>query len=109
MGGRCSSIIKGVREWVATLAMDLSECKLEKQGAEARIFSSTFLGQSVIIKERFSKKYRHPDLDSMLTKDRHRAECRALVKCKSLDVPVPTVYLCDNDTNIIVMERIENA
>ncbi|VFQ62947.1 unnamed protein product [Cuscuta campestris] len=40
---------------------------LIKQGAEARIFESTFVGQRSIVKERFSKKYRHPTLDLKLT------------------------------------------
>ena len=38
----------------------------------------------VIILLRFSKKYRHPALDAALTKDRHRAECRALLKVRFL-------------------------
>jgi len=89
--------------------MDLSKFTLEKQGAEARIYSGTFLGQNVVVKERFCKKYRLPELDAMLTKDRHRSECRALLKCKSLGVPVPTMYLCDNETSVIVMQRMENT
>ena len=64
--------------------MDLTSCTLEKQGAEAKLYSGTFLGQEVMVKERFSKKYRHPALDAALTKDRHRAECRALLKVHSL-------------------------
>ncbi|XP_023343916.1 TP53-regulating kinase [Eurytemora carolleeae] len=89
--------------------MDLTRCTLEKQGAEARLYSGIFLDQEVMVKERFSKKYRHPALDAALTKDRHRAECRALLKCKGLGVPVPTMFLCDNETNIIVMERLINT
>ncbi|KAL2326068.1 hypothetical protein Fmac_025126 [Flemingia macrophylla] len=40
---------------------------LLKQGAEARIFESSFVGRRSVVKERFSKKYRHPTLDSKLT------------------------------------------
>jgi len=89
--------------------MDLSKCTLVKQGAEARIYEGTFLGKDAIIKERFSKKYRHPDLDTSLTKERLRAEAKALVLCKTLGVNAPTVYLCDTETNIIVMERLSQA
>eukprot|EP00088_Acartia_fossae_P014921 TRINITY_DN1806_c0_g1_i13.p1 TRINITY_DN1806_c0_g1~~TRINITY_DN1806_c0_g1_i13.p1 ORF type:complete len:223 (+),score=25.41 TRINITY_DN1806_c0_g1_i13:95-763(+) len=88
---------------------DVSKFELTKQGAEARIYTGQFLGQPVIVKERFSKGYRHPDLDAMLRKDRHRAECRALVKCQSLGVPVPTLYLCDGETSTIIMQRLEQA
>jgi hypothetical protein len=41
--------------------------RIIKQGAEARVFESTFMGKKVVVKERFSKKYRHPVLDSKLT------------------------------------------
>ncbi|AEE28247.1 putative non-specific serine/threonine protein kinase [Arabidopsis thaliana] len=40
---------------------------LIKQGAEARVLESTFSGRRSIVKERFSKKYRHPILDAKLT------------------------------------------
>lgn len=53
------------------------------QGAEARLYSGHYLGKSTLVKERFEKKYRHPDLDSRLTKDRIRAEARAIVRAKA--------------------------
>jgi len=89
--------------------MDLSNYQLVKQGAEARMFTGSFLGQEVFVKERFSKKYRHPVLDTQLTKDRHRAEVRALLKCKQIGVKVPTMYLADNTTTTIVMENIKDS
>ncbi|KAE8665432.1 DNAse I-like superfamily protein isoform 1 [Hibiscus syriacus] len=46
---------------------------LVKQGAEARVFESVLAGKRSIIKERFSKKYRHPSLDSKLTLKRLNA------------------------------------
>ncbi|KAM6562538.1 hypothetical protein CsatB_022536 [Cannabis sativa] len=49
---------------------------LLKQGAEARIFESAFVGRRSIIKERFSKKYRHPSLDLKLTLKRLNALLR---------------------------------
>ena len=73
--------------------MDLSNYKMVKQGAEAKMYTGNFLGQEVMVKERFSKKYRHPVLDTQLTKDRHKAEVRALLKCKQIGVAVPTMYL----------------
>lgn len=86
--------------------MDLSNYKMVKQGAEAKMYTGNFLGQEVMVKERFSKKYRHPVLDTQLTKDRHKAEVRALLKCKQIGVKVPTMYLADNLTTTIVMENI---
>lgn len=89
--------------------MDLTNFQLVKQGAEAKLYTGTFLGQEVVVKERFCKKYRHPALDTQLTKDRHRAEVRALAKCKQCGVRVPTMYLADNITTTIVMENITTS
>lgn len=38
-----------------------------------RVFESNFVGRRSIVKERFSKKYRHPTLDSKLTLKRLNA------------------------------------
>jgi len=89
--------------------MDLTSYQLFKQGAEAKLYTGTFLGQDVVVKERFSKKYRHPALDSQLTKDRHKAEVRALLRCKQIGVCVPTMYLCDNITTTIIMQNMANS
>jgi len=63
---------------------EFTEEKLWKQGAEAKLYRGSFLGKPVVIKERFSKKYRHPDLDTRLTKERMRAECRGIMRCKMI-------------------------
>eukprot|EP00092_Neocalanus_flemingeri_P001149 GFUD01001224.1.p1 GENE.GFUD01001224.1~~GFUD01001224.1.p1 ORF type:complete len:226 (-),score=80.49 GFUD01001224.1:120-797(-) len=89
--------------------MDLTNFQLFKQGAEAKLYTGTFLGEDVVVKERFSKKYRHPVLDTQLTKDRHKAEVRALLRCKQIGVCVPTMYLCDNITTTIIMQNIGNS
>ena len=52
---------------------------------------------------------RHPALDSQLTKDRHRAEARSLLKCKQIGVRVPTMFLCDSTQFIIVMQNLSQA
>ena len=38
-----------------------------------RIFLTTFNGQRAVLKERFSKRYRHPKVDEVLTRRRTRA------------------------------------
>jgi len=58
--------------------------KLFKQGAEARLYLSTFLGRKCVVKERFKKTYRHPDLDDRLTKERMRGELRGILRCKNI-------------------------
>ncbi len=56
--------------------------QLIKQGAEAKIYSAEFLGHPAIIKERFSKKYRHPVLDKSLTQQRTKSEVRSMIRCR---------------------------
>lgn len=53
-----------------------------KQGAEARIYIQEFLGKKCLVKERFKKSYRHPDLDKSLTNQRMKNEVRALIRCR---------------------------
>lgn len=38
-----------------------------------RVFESDFVGRRSVVKERFSKKYRHPSLDAVLTVKRLNA------------------------------------
>lgn len=53
------------------------------QGAEARIYKGKYLGRDTLVKERFVKKYRHPDLDENLTKERIKNEVRAIIRAKA--------------------------
>lgn len=60
----------------------MGEAVLVKQGAEARVYRTMFLGRSAIMKQRFSKKYRHPALDEKLTRRRTAQELRAILRCR---------------------------
>ena len=65
-------------------AAERDQMVLMKQGAEAKIYSGTFMGRPAIIKERFSKAYRHPDLDKSLTVQRTKAEVRSIMRCRMI-------------------------
>ncbi|KAJ8749526.1 hypothetical protein K2173_025721 [Erythroxylum novogranatense] len=80
---------------------------LLKQGAEARVFDSIFVGRRCIVKERFSKKYRHPTLDSKLTLKRLNAEARCMTKARRLGVSTPVLYAVDPKLNTLTFEFIE--
>lgn len=82
---------------------------LLKQGAEGRIYKTQYLGKTCIVKERFQKRYRHPELDEHLTKERIKAECRAIVRCKIAGIYTPALYGVDLHKRSIYMECIENA
>ncbi|EPS70566.1 hypothetical protein M569_04196, partial [Genlisea aurea] len=80
---------------------------LIKQGAEARVFESTFLGRRSIVKERFSKKYRHPSLDSKLTLKRLNAEARCMTKARKLGVSTPVLYAADPLMHTLTFEFVD--
>lgn len=82
---------------------------LLKQGAEAKLYLSTFYDKPCVIKERFKKSYRHPDLDQSLTVQRTKGEVRAMLRCRMNGIKTPTVYFVDMTTYRIYMEQITNS
>lgn len=83
--------------------------KILKQGAEAKLYICEYLGRPTLIKERFKKKYRHPDLDTSITKERIKNEARSIVRCKSAGVRTPALYLVDFDRRRIYMEHFQHS
>lgn len=81
--------------------------ELIKQGAEAKLYAGTYLGKPTVIKERFSKSYRHPLLDASLTKERTKSEAKAILKCLLCSIRTPTIYLVDYDKGRIYMEHVQ--
>ena len=67
------------------------------QGAEARVYKDN----DTIIKERFSKEYRLPQLDSSLRQFRTRREAKVLQKLEELNFPAPHLQeFCDKRMSI---------
>ncbi|KAK4052922.1 serine/threonine-protein kinase bud32 [Microbotryomycetes sp. JL221] len=112
----------------------LQHAQLIKQGAEAKVYkatlypvpivtypsssynssrredepsTSTTRPQPVLLKHRFSKQYRHPTLDTLLTKQRLTSEVRALARCLKAGVTVPGLRVVDLKQGIVGMEWIE--
>lgn len=84
------------------------------QGAESvrlkqRVYISTLFGSQVVVKERFSKKYRHPKLDASLTHRRFVQEARNLVRARKLGVAVPAVLYLDEQNKRMYMEMVSPA
>ncbi|KAF2418479.1 serine/threonine-protein kinase bud32 [Tothia fuscella] len=79
------------------------------QGAEALLYKTTYLTPStpIALKHRPKKSYRHPTLDTRLTKARILAEARVLVKCKREGVVVPAVLGADWEEGWLACEWIE--
>ena len=65
--------------------MWIEEKKLH-EGAEAIVTSGYWLGKPAIKKFRRPRKWRHPELDSRLTKSRLTSEVRTLLKLQQLEI-----------------------
>ncbi|KAJ1799191.1 serine/threonine-protein kinase bud32 [Coemansia sp. RSA 2399] len=85
----------------------MSEQVLIKQGAEARVYKSTIDGKLVVAKQRFSKTYRHPELDKKLTRGRLNQEARSLKRCREHGIRVPEVVRQDKDSATLYMQYID--
>lgn len=83
--------------------------ELITQGAEGRVYAAEWLGRSVIVKHRFPKQYRHPDLDATITHERIKAEARALMRCRTFGIKTPVVYDVNFEKNEIILERIADC
>nr|CAB3267177.1 TP53-regulating kinase-like [Phallusia mammillata] len=80
--------------------------KIISQGAEAKVYEGVFCDRPVIIKERFSKKYRLPEIDEKLTKKRLIQEIRALQRCRKVGICTPAIYFVDTVRNILLLQHI---
>ncbi|MAS62824.1 MAG: Kae1-associated kinase Bud32 [Euryarchaeota archaeon] len=84
----------------------IEEKKLH-EGAEAIVTSGYWLGKPAIKKFRRPRKWRHPELDSRLTKSRLTSEVRTLLKLQQLDFPSPSIFHLDLKNGVMFMEKIE--
>lgn len=77
------------------------------QGAESRVYRGQYNAKPAILKERFKKTYRLPELDHKLTKERIRSELKAYEKigkrCPDLRQHMSTVLYSD-ERNIVMSE-----
>lgn len=76
------------------------------QGAEARLFASTMFGRPTIVKERFVKAYRHPQIDQRLRASRMAQEARMLLRARQAGVCTPAVYFADPVACKLHLERV---
>jgi TP53 regulating kinase and related kinases len=83
--------------------------QLISQGAEARIYVTGYCGRVAVVKERFKKTYRLPELDQKLTVKRMKQEVRSYAKARMAGVSVPTLYLSDLVNGRLYMEYIDGG
>ncbi|XP_037933793.1 EKC/KEOPS complex subunit TP53RK [Teleopsis dalmanni] len=80
-----------------------------KQGAEGRLYLGEYRGQACLVKERFVKKYRHPELDAQISKHRIKAEVKAIGRCESVGIKTPKIFHADVNERKIYMEYFSKA
>ena len=67
------------------------------------------LQRRVVVKHRFSKSYRLPELDRELTLSRLRQEVRSILRARKLGIRAPTLVRVDLDNSCIIMNKIEGV
>lgn len=87
----------------------MTEIDVIKQGAEAKLYSTTYNGTECLVKERFVKNYRLAELDKSLTKSRMKAEQKATKRCEDCGIKVPKIYNVDFNERKIYMEYFHKA
>ncbi|XP_061687947.1 EKC/KEOPS complex subunit TP53RK [Syngnathoides biaculeatus] len=87
----------------------LAKMELLKQGAEAKIYRTIFMGKPTVVKERFQKRYRHPQLDEKLTRRRTVQEVRSILRCRRAGISTPVVYFVDYTSHCIFLEEIAGS
>ena len=76
-------------------------------GAEAEVTSGTWHGRPAVMKKRRPRGWRHPDLDSHLTKKRMTNEIKLTILLARKGAPVPAIWDVDLEDAKIIMEKIE--
>ena len=80
---------------------------LVKQGAEAELRRTEFLGRPAIEKYRRAKAYRLDVLDDELRRSRIRHETRLMAEARAAGVAVPILYDINLVENKIIMEFVD--
>jgi TP53 regulating kinase-like protein len=79
------------------------------RGAEAEIYSGDFLGLKVVVKKRVSKPFRDPIYNRVFIESRTRTEAKILSELYLAGLPVPPVFLVDEEAGVIVMGYVEGS
>lgn len=81
--------------------------RLLKEGAEARLYQTHYLGKKVVTKQRQRKAYREKSLDDAILMERIRSECNLLSHAKKAGIRTPAVRKIDLKAREITVEFIE--
>ncbi|NPA99943.1 MAG: Kae1-associated serine/threonine protein kinase [Crenarchaeota archaeon] len=79
------------------------------RGAEAEIYLEEWMGLLTVLKRRIAKRYRRPELDKKIRKQRTVTEARIMIKARKIGVNVPRVLDIDLGEYSLRMEYIEGT
>lgn len=82
------------------------ENNLIAKGAESNIVKSRYLEFNAVLKDRIPKRYRIPEIDSKIRKQRCKLEAKLLSDAKRAGVITPILYDVDLKSKSILMEEI---
>jgi len=86
----------------------MEELTLIAKGAEADLLlDPDWNGVKALIKRRGEKRYRHPELDREIRRQRTIHEASIIHRAKEAGVPTPVIYQVNPDYATIVMEFVE--
>ena len=80
---------------------------LLRQGAEAEIHLTTWMGKKVIKKKRIVKNYRLREIDRDLRRKRTKKEVLLMSDARRAGISVPVIYDVDIQNSIITMEFLD--
>lgn len=75
-------------------------------GAEAEVWSGTWMGRQAVRKIRRKRGWRHPNLEKRLGFRRLLSEARLLIRARRVGLEVPAIWDVDLDRGILVMEML---
>ena len=75
-------------------------------GAEAEVWSGTWMGKPAVRKTRRNRAWRHPDLEKRLGYRRMISEARILLRLRDDGLPVPALWDIDLENGRIVMQKM---
>lgn len=87
--------------------MMLEKFEMLTKGAEAVIFHGSFLQIPIIMKQRFPKTYRLPQIDEKIRKQRLRAEARIMTLAWKKQINVPILLGVDSISQTLFIKKIQ--
>ena len=76
-------------------------------GAEAEVRVGIWLGIPAVKKIRMKRRWRHPDLDRLLTRRRLDAECRSLRRLVGCGIRIPSILQLDRNSFTMIMSKVD--